>query len=309
MVKVEIRWVGFLSNCDDTILKFDFGSGYKVKTTDLNSGISMISELYEESQNESANLLMRNLADSITSKIIYYLEKISIVDVTNNNFHDELQPEVFSLAVEAQNVLVEKIRKMRLIVPGNIMMPLHYTKCYAPIPLLPGMGFQGGGDVIQELWHVEEGKIHELYESLSKIQLPFNDKILQVSFDLFELSYTTGNPILSYLSCMMAIESLLNPDRFEVRNRVSRNLAVLIGNDKEEVDALYKQMLDLYDKRSGITHGRTTKSVNQSDVINVRNLLRRAILEYHHAGMKKEKLLLILNKMGFDSAKSWAQNK
>lgn len=213
----------------------------------------------------------------------------------------------FRLAAEAQNLLIEKIKKMRLIVPGNIMIPLHYTKCYGSLPLLPGMGFQGGNDVIQEPWHTEEGKIPELYESLSKIQLSFNDEISQVSFDLFELSYTTGNPILSYLSCMMAIESLLNPDCFEVRNRVSRNLAVLIGNDKEEVDALYNQMLDLYDKRSGITHGRTTKSVNQNDVITVRNLLRRAILEYHYTGMKKEKLLLILNKMGFASSKSWDQ--
>ena len=139
------------------------------------------------------------------------------------------------------------------------------------------------------------------------MQIPFSDEILQVSFDLFELSYTTGNPILSFLTCMIAIESILNPDRSEIRNRVSRNLAVLVGKDIEEAELLYKQMLDLYDKRSRIAHGRATKSVNQSDVISIRNLLRRTILEYYYTGMEKSSLLGLLNKLGFESKKPWKQ--
>ena len=81
--------------------------------------------------------------------------------------------------------------------------------------------------------------------------------------------------------------------------------AILVGKDENEVENLYKTMLDLYDKRSGISHGRATKSVNQGDVLVIRNLLRRAILEFFYAGKKKDELLSLLNKMGFESKKSW----
>ena len=173
---------------------------------------------------ESANLVMHNLADSIASRIIYYIEKTVLIEVSNDNYYEKLQSEVFRLGAKGQNYLAAKIRKMRLFIPGNIMLPLQYAKSYAPFPILPEIGYLGGSRVLQELYHLESDTIPRLEAFLSEVEIPFSDEILQVSFDLFELSYNTGNPILSFLICMIAIEALLNPDRNEIRNRVSRNL-------------------------------------------------------------------------------------
>lgn len=305
MVKAKVRFVGFLPNADDSVLAFDFGNGYVVKSIDIDKGIQMISELYGKTVMESQELVMHNLSNSISSRIMYYIEKTFIVNVSEENYREKLTPKVFQLSAEAQNYLVPKIRKMRLFIPGNIMLRLHYTKCYASFPMLPGIGFQDGNIVITEPYHLEKDIIPELEIFLSEVKIPFSDETLQVAFDLFELSYTTANPILSFLTCVMAIESLLNPGRSEIRNRVSRNLAILIGKDKSEVEELYKSMLALYDKRSGISHGSAIKSVNQNDVYVIRNLLRRVIIEFLKAGKKKDELLTLLNKLGFESKKPW----
>jgi hypothetical protein len=74
-----------------------------------------------------------------------------------------------------------------------------------------------------------------------KIRYPFR-KTLQLAFNNFNLSYEVENVNLQFLSLMNGMEVLFNPSGGgELTYRISRNTAVLLGQDKIEAENIEKK--------------------------------------------------------------------
>ena len=68
---------------------------------------------------------------------------------------------------------------------------------------------------------------------LENNEIPFEKPQIQLAFETFELSYESHSLGLAFLSLMISLETLLNPSGHELRYRVSRNTAVLLGKNLE----------------------------------------------------------------------------
>jgi len=124
------------------------------------------------------------------------------------------------------------IQLMRLFKEGDIRMPLKYYY-YLEKPNLH-MSLTSHRYVSREPYHLESSALPDLYKFILEAKLPFENSFLQLAFENFELSYETHNINLSFLALMVSMETLLNPGKHEVRYRISRNAAVLLGKDRED---------------------------------------------------------------------------
>ena len=138
-------------------------------------------------------------------------------------------------------------------------------------------------------------------EFIRGTKLPFTESFLQLAFENFELSYQTHNINLSFLSLMISLETLLHPgDQGELSYRISRNAAVLLGNDKEDSIEIQGNVKELYRKRSAIVHTGKSNSMNEEDLLKLRHCVRASIKEINKIGRSKKEILDLLNSRGFD---------
>lgn len=104
---------------------------------------------------------------------------------------------------------------------------------------------------------------------------------------------------LAFLVLMIGLETLLNPSHYEVRYRVSRNAAVLLGENREHSEEIFAQVKKLYDKRSEIVHSGKRRTIEKRDLLELRDYLRKAIIEIHHIGKEKNEITDLLDSHGF----------
>ena len=98
---------------------------------------------------------------------------------------------------------------------------------------------------------------------------------------------------------MMAIEVLFNVGQHDIRYRIARSVAVLLGEDKERADFYFDRVREAYDFRSQLVHTGKTKGLNRIDIWFLRSLVRRAIAALIELDMAKDKVADALTKLGF----------
>ena len=67
---------------------------------------------------------------------------------------------------------------------------------------------------------------------------------------------------------MTGLEALFNIGQPELSYTISRNIAVLLGIDKDDSNKIFQEMKDLYKKRSKIIHGSYSKNIGEEDLFN-----------------------------------------
>jgi len=128
----------------------------------------------------------------------------------------------------------------------------------------------------------------------------FKDPILKIAYDSYDLSYYVHSTTQALLNLMIGLEALFNPGGGELRYRISRNVAVLIGEDKEDSKDIYKYMKNIYVKRSNLVHTGSARGViTIDDLLKLRGYVRRSIKKFNefcvrNPGKKKGDLLDIL---------------
>jgi Apea-like HEPN len=139
----------------------------------------------------------------------------------------------------------------------------------------------------------------ELRRFLEEVSLPLKPDYIDLAFRYLENSYTVPDMRLRFLSLMIALEILLNADRGELRYRVSRNLAVLIGRDEAHAANVFKEAKALYDVRSKLVHTGHDVDLTGDSVRDLETLVRGALLRLSRMGLEKDDLLARLNASGF----------
>ncbi len=193
---------------------------------------------------------------------------------------------------------------MRLFKRGLIEMPL-------------GLNFQDESEIPESFYMpfrklIRYGDIFsltdiekvELQEFINKIdddaKDPFEFKFLKLAFEAFNLSFSIQYINMAYLSLIIALETLFNPSHeLGLRSRIARNIAVLLGENKEKAIAIEKEIKKIYDLRSEIVHTGKLNIIDVSILLKARDYVRRSIREIYKMNKNKNILLKLLNMCGF----------
>jgi hypothetical protein len=102
---------------------------------------------------------------------------------------------------------------------------------------------------------------------------------------------------------MLAFEAIFNDGKQELRNKVSRGCAVLLGKTKESSRTTFKDVRDLYDKRSILVHTGDNSKITRTDVVLLKTYVRKSLQRVVELGMPKENLSVELSEAGFGNSK------
>ncbi len=307
MSKKEIHFMGLLANIDKSILDVKLDLGFKIHTISAKKGVALLSIF--------AGLPPMEIYKKLTIFNCLSRDKLYCV---GNSFESDIElgndgalTSYPSGMGEFSNKLVygylgPVIKLMRLFKGGNICMPLEYY--YFIDDNIPKSFTRTETNLYipSELYTLESSEIPDLQEFIQNTELPFKESFLQLAFGNFELSYQIHDRNLSFLSLMISLETLFNPGRQELRYRVSRNTAVILGKEKEDSEKIFREIKNLYDKRSDIVHTGKSNTINEEDLLKLRHYVRESIKVINNIGETKDELLEILNSCGFGE-RSWTK--
>lgn len=145
---------------------------------------------------------------------------------------------------------------------------------------------------------------------------------MQNAFESYEESYNIQNQGLSFLMLIIALEVLFGPKdgMVELTHRISRNIAVLLGENLEDSKRIFKEIKNFYNKRSKMLHTGEyrykhfhnqqhkhsqhkdiqQKCISQDDLLKLREYVRKSIKKIYSLNKDKETLEDLLNFKGFD---------
>src|SRR3972149_8242581 len=259
MARKEIKFIGFLANVDDSIMKINFGSVFKVQKLSYDGVANLLLQLTHDTS-------PFGILKQLTWELGYYnneKHRYCVISSLKDNLKFNENNSVTKWPKKlipfhnkyVEKRLKQKLRLMRLFYNGNICMPFlyYYVDDEDGVRLVMGGGSEYfyGSD---EKYTIPRGQKRKLQDFIDNTSFPFRHEYLQLAFESFEMSYQVSNLALSFLSLMISLETMLNPGQVELRYRVSRNTAVLLGNKKIESEEIFRDMKDLYDKRSKLVH-------------------------------------------------------
>lgn len=131
--------------------------------------------------------------------------------------------------------------------------------------------------------------------------IPLSKAYLQLALDNYDLSYDIQNRDLAFLSLMISMKVLLNPSESELKYRLSRNAAVLLGKEFGS-ESVYKDISNLYIKRSKLVHTGTKDAIKLDDLLLLRSYVRESIKKAINLDLDKDTLMKLLHKIGYDSS-------
>jgi len=309
MPEKKLNFICPLANTDLSILKVSLDHGFKVESLPEKKGTSLISILEHVSPYEARKKFVLDIPCLNSSEKKYYFITNSVGDVGTDKSGRWNASQASNLCAHFESkfvigYLAPTIRLMRLFKEGNIYMPVFYffysdnsiPKLFMSVRRVPSLYTPSYSD---ERYTLEDSEIPSLETFIQNTRLPFKQSFLELAFGNFELSYQTPNINLSFLSLMISLEVLFNPAHQELRYRVSRNTAVLLGKDRDDSGMIFSKIKELYDKRSAIVHKGKPSVVNEKELLELRHYVRESIKEINRIDKDKNELLDMLNACGF----------
>ncbi len=209
-----------------------------------------------------------------------------------------MRPSVLN---KTHELLQDRCRLLRLFKEGNVTLAYSFLYHLADANGEPKPFAFGREQTIEDttLFALATDEISEAESFMNSHHLPLAEPFLQLALESFELSYEAHDAGLAFLSLMTSMEVLLNPSNHELRYRVSRNAATLLGQDRSEGETIFREMRGLYDKRSKFVHSGNRSLVMRDDVLKLREYVRMTLKEGMGSGLSKDDLLRTLNTCGF----------
>jgi hypothetical protein len=297
--EAKVCFKGILANVDSSILQVDFNHGFKIESFSEEEAVTLFSLLEKIPKTAVVQKYFFHYRGFNTSEQRMYVISKSLQNVSSCN-----SSKVFLEIAKFDNTLVidylePTIRLMRLFKEGDIRMPVKFYYLLQNDKIEERMRGEFGQHISNEPYHLEASEIPILRSFIQNMELPFKRDFLQLSFENFELSYEILDIQLAFLVLMIGLETLLNPFHDEVRYRVSRNIAVLLGEDRGNSEEIFAQAKKLYDKRSEIVHSGKKRIIEKEDLLKLRGYLRKAIKETYFMGKEKSEITDLLNSRGF----------
>ena len=110
---------------------------------------------------------------------------------------------------------------------------------------------------------ISAGIVEESNELIDRLRKPSKHEYIKLAWDHWDQSFRVPLEDLEFLQLMMAIEVLFNVRQHDIRYRIARSVAVLLGEDKGRADFYYDSVREAYDFRSQLVHTGKTKRLNR----------------------------------------------
>ena len=295
----NIHFIGFLANTDASILQMSFDHGFRIEAFSQDKAVDLISTVAEVPSTAAGRILFIQFPFlNLPEKQVY---------VIRNSLKTKAESEekdMFGVVADFDNKLIHGylnscLRLIRLFKEGNLVMPLTYYYLISDGKPSIYMSKRSGRYISREPYHLESSELLKLHRFLRETRIPFERAFLQLAFENLELSYEIPNIGLSFLTLMISLETLLNPGERELKYRISRNTAVLLGNDREESKAIFSEIKKLYDKRSKVVHTGESNIIKKKNVLKLRHYVRESIKKMYQMKRSKDDILNLLNSHGF----------
>jgi hypothetical protein len=143
---------------------------------------------------------------------------------------------------------------------------------------------------------------------LKDTALPLKREYIQLALDHWEESLRANSKKTELLSLVTAIEALFNVGHTDIKYRVSRSMAVLLGDDTEESERVYDVVREAYDVRSQLVHTGKSKGIDKVWCWMLRRHVRDAIVRHIELDQKKEVLAERFTRLGFGQASEVTAN-
>ncbi len=304
MSKIAVHFIGFLVNVDDSILKLDLGDGFVIVRKSQQEIIKFLSKIeFHYGVNGTTKGVLGFAADG--SPLGYYCIVKQNVEELESTAQGGVVISLSKLKGIGQSIR-NKIRLLRLFREGNVFLRFscfYHMKDSEPAVLQID---REGPLADTTIFELRDSDITNAQLFLTNNKIPFDNPQVQLAFDSFEMSYESYNRSLSFLSLMISLETLLNPSDHELRYRVSRNAAVLLGKNKEHSRSIFSKVKALYDKRSKLVHTGKHETIDYQDVLDLRGYVRETIKKMTRIGGDRGLILDTLNACGFGE-RPWRQ--
>lgn len=296
MSKKDLHYIGFLVNVDDSILNLELGDGFLINKKTQHEAMSLLEKIrFHYGTNSEHEIL--EFDPNGGSGDCYCVEKRfpSFVETTP-------QGGIVIPMAKLSNIhrdLGNKFKLLRLFKEGNIF--IRFSLFYYFSESSPKIAQVGKEYPLADrtIFHLDEGEIVQSKNFIKRTKFPFKYPFLQLAFDSFELSYETYNRGLAFLSLMISMEAMFSGQR-ELRYRVSRNTAVLLGENERIANTVFKKMKTFYDKRSALAHGsKDQKDIKTEEIYELRDFVRESIKSIIELDVRRDELLERLNKSAF----------
>lgn len=286
-----LHFIGFLSNTDGSISKLSLEKDFSFDVIPYEEAQQLLFEIKSPlSKYDIHKLKFGGTNLQIVKKSIPLSESS---DDTVFNAFNQLGPEI-------ENNVIRPIRAIRLYKENALYLPIYYCFVQNGDSYKPLIRFED-----HNLYHqarkliLLDNEIESLQQFIEKFRLPFDKPYIQLSFDMFEMSYKGTYPTIGLICLISGLESLFNTGGPEITKTISRHIAVLLAKDKVDGDIIYKDLKRLYNIRSSIVHARKLVSVSERDLFKLRNYLRESIKRISSLALEKADLFDLLNKHGF----------
>lgn len=289
-----MNYLGILTNVDSSIMLLNLNEDFKIKKEKISDVIKTIYKSDNINEMQYMELLDRNYVKPDDEGNVFtihnsYLTSEDII-TDYNRFNDKL--------IYLNNLF----KKLKLFKEGNI--------CYPPLFYVfpdnncknQSLGFDMKRNtnkyIASEIFHLERSEIPKLNSFIKSIEIPFKANFLEFAFKNFELSFDIHDKNLRFLTLMNGIEALFNPSGAEIRFRISRSLATLLGKSKGDALKIEEVIKKMYDKRSNIVHSGNA-DIKEEEILTLRAYLRESIIGFHILNQNKDDILKSLNSSGF----------
>jgi hypothetical protein len=136
-------------------------------------------------------------------------------------------------------------------------------------------------------------------ELLQLLLSPMKHEYIELAWDHWDESFKAHHSHIEFLQLMMALEALFNVGQHDIRYRISRSAAVLLGEDRENAEFYYDTVREAYDGRSQLVHTGKSKALDNINIWFLRFVVRCAIIELIRLDMPKDQVAAELTKLGF----------
>jgi hypothetical protein len=131
---------------------------------------------------------------------------------------------------------------------------------------------------------------------------------ISIALDHWGHSYESIPLHMQLVSLVTALEVLLNPAQTELKHRVTRLAAVLLGTSKEDSQDIYMGLGKIYDARSKVVHTGRLAAAKDVWYWQLRRWVSRAILYAIALKRPKDQLCRDLNQLGFGDGPHYILN-
>jgi len=149
-------------------------------------------------------------------------------------------------------------------------------------------------------YSINDDDINNLKTHLLEPYIP--NLLTELAETYFHESYLLNNSREKVVNLVTALEALFNRGPSQISHIIARHLSLIISSDKEELLNNYSKIKKLYNLRSKIVHGQASKPSEdmKKSVLELQELVRKAILYCLRSGKDKEQLFDYLNCKGFE---------